>query len=444
MFIQFNVGNFRSFKDLSQFSMEASPIRSNDSGLDEANVIQGEKIRLLKTKAVYGGNASGKSNLAIAISAFVYMVSRSVADEGIPSKIWEDRFQLADESWDEQPVFFQYIFTVKDEVYRYGFQILNNSVHYEWLFSGLENQNELFLRTPDHKVSVNPEFFNPNDPFIIQTRESDNELYRSDSLFLTAGALNGNALLSNIRNEIRRIIAADGAYDDSAINYAMQKFVKGNDEEKRRLTDLIKAADTGIEALEIAELPDHLIERNSMKDTQTVEGKKKPVSLFSQHSKFNSEGQRIGKVTVRFSEWESRGTAKILGLGSLLLDALLDGRVMVVDEFDARLHPNLTLKIVEFFNKTDTNPHNAQLIFITHDTTLLKRAKLRRDQMCLVKKNKYGISSLTNLIEFKGVRKDASYDKEYLNGTYSAIPYLEKMDWVVKQNNLEHGLQQAK
>ena len=443
MFIEFNFGNFRSFRDHQKFSLEASTLRANDGGLQEENVFEKDTFRLLKSKAIFGGNASGKSNLATAISAFTYMVSRSVANEGIPSKIWEDRFQLMDDEWDEQPVFFQYSFLHQNIVYRYGFQILEDKVYFEWLFSGSseKDQVEYFMRTPEG-VKVNEDILPLSDPFVSQAIEGNTELYRSDSLFLTAGALSGNLLFSGIRNAIRRVISADGAYDDNAISAAMRKLMKGNEREKETLKELLIAADTGVEGLEIGELPDHLIDKELLKDinSNSLEGKKgKAVSLFSIHSRYNQKGEFINKISVPFGEWESQGTAKIFSLGSLMLDALATGRVMLVDEFDSRLHPNLTLKIVQLFNSEKTNPLHAQLIFVTHDASLLKRANLRRDQICMVDKNKFGVSSTTSLIEFKGVRKDASYDKEYLQGNYSAVPFLDKMDWVVKENQLHYG-----
>ncbi|MFC5282101.1 AAA family ATPase [Pedobacter alpinus] len=443
MFIEFNFGNFRSFKDPQKFSLEASSLRANDGGLEEENVFEKDSLRLLKSKAIFGGNASGKSNLATAISAFTYMVSRSVANEGIPAQIWDDRFQLADNEWDEQPVFFQYSFLHQSIVYRYGFQIFEDKVYFEWLFSGNseKDQIEYFMRTPNG-VKVNEDILSHSDPFVSQAIEGNTELYRPDSLFLTAGALSGNLLFSGLRNEIRKIISADGAYDDNAISAAMRKLVKGNEKEKEALKELMIAADTGVEGLEIGELPDHLVDKELHKDMNNniSEGKKgKAVSLFSLHSRYNEKGEFINKISVPFGEWESQGTAKIFSLGSLILDALATGRIMLVDEFDARLHPNLTLKIVQIFNSELTNPLHAQLIFVTHDASLLRRAKLRRDQICMVDKNRFGISSTTSLIEFKGVRKDASYDKEYLQGSYSAVPFLDKMDWVVKENQLNYG-----
>ncbi|WPV68029.1 ATP-binding protein [Chitinophaga sp. LS1] len=330
----------------------------------------------------------------------------------------------------------------KSIVYRYGFQILSGKVTYEWLYSGTgEHQAEIFMRTPE-RMNINEKELPAMDNFIKQAQSGDSELFRTDSLFLTAAALSGNKFLGGIRDDIRRIMAVDGVYDDSALKYAMTAMVEGDEQQKEAIKSLLRAADTGIEDLEIAELPEHLVELEMKKEISTsMDGnKRKPVSLFSVHSKFNEEGEVVDKIIVPFGEWESEGTAKLFSVGALILEALWEGRIIIIDEFDARFHPNLTLKIVELFNNSETNPRHAQLIFVTHDASLLKRAKLRRDQICFVNKDKYGISTLTNLIEYKGVRKDASYDKEYLNGSYSAIPYLDKIDWVVKHKSDQDGI----
>jgi hypothetical protein len=441
MFIEFHYGNFRSFRDPQKFSLEASPLRNNDNGLEEVNVSEDGSLRLLKSKAIFGGNASGKSNLAKAIAAFIYMVSRSVAVEGIPNGFWNDRFQLLSD-WDDQPMFFQYLMLHKKIVYRYGFQILAGKVTYEWLYSGTgETQAEVFMRSPEG-LKINEQELPAMDAFVQQALGGDSELFRSDSLFLTAAALSGNKFLGGIRDDIRRIMVVDGIYDESALNYAMKTMIDGNDQRKEAIKSLLRAADTGIEDLDIAELPDHLIDIDTKKEmNSSVDGvKRKAMSLFSVHSRFNEEGEVVDKLLVPFGEWESEGTSKLFGVGSLILDALSEGRIIIIDEFDARFHPNLTLKIVQLFHNQETNPNHAQLIFVTHDASLLKRAKLRRDQICFVNKDRYGISSLTTLIEFKGVRKDASYDKEYLNGTYSAVPFLDKVDWVVKNKSDQDGI----
>ncbi|MEZ2444281.1 ATP/GTP-binding protein [Chitinophaga sp. RCC_12] len=417
--------------------MEASPLRSNDNGLLEGNVFETASLRLLKSKAIYGSNASGKSNLAKALENFCYMVSGSVIHEGLPKRTWDNRFKLITD-WDDSPVFFQYIFLHNEIIYRYGFQVLDSSISYEWLYSvSGDKEIEYFMRK-GLDLQINKDAFPGSDLFIQQMIKGDNELFRDDSLFLTAGALTGNKLLTVLRNEIRSIIIVDGIYDEDAIGYTMKHLVHGTDIQKQAIIQLLKAADTGVDDLEIRELPDELSDWQHVKESGTQ------FSVFVSHSRYDEHGTFKDKITVPFGEWESEGTGKLLGISGLILDAFNQGRTIVIDEFDARFHPNLTLKIVQLFHNKITNPKNAQIIFVTHDSGLLRRADLRRDQICLIDKDSYGVSTITNLIEYRGVRKDASYEKEYLNGSYSAVPFLDEMDWVFTQNSNQDGLQQTK
>lgn len=441
MFIEFQVGNFRSFRDIQKFTMQAAPKRANDIGLEEGNVFETDGFRLLKSKAIYGSNASGKSNLAKAISAFTLMVSKSVRFEDIAKRIWEDRFQLLTD-WDDQPVFFQYICIVNNLTYRYGFQILEGKIYYEWLFERAgEKEEECFIRTKE-AIKIEEKYFgNSRDLYIEQILSGDNEVFSPDALFLTGAAVSGNKFAGLLRNQIGSVISVDGIEDGNAVQAAMHDLDKGTEEEKSTLKQLIRAADTGIEDLELLEASESLIERKFPKELlQLVNDKNKIQTLYASHSRYNENGEKVETISVPFMEWESQGTRKILSIGALVLKSLRSGRTLMIDEFDARFHPNLTLKIVQLFHSKETNPLNAQLIFITHDSGLLRRADLRRDQICFVNKDKYGISSLKTLIEYKGVRKDASYEKEYLNGSYDAVPYLNEMDWVVTNNISENGL----
>jgi len=433
MFIEFQIGNFRSFRDIQRFSLQASPLRPNDSGLQEDNVFENSGFRLLKSKAIFGSNASGKSNLGKAFGAFTLMVSKSVSSEDIPKMIWDERFKLITE-WDMQPVFFQYTFLSEGKVFRYGFQILDAKVSYEWLFGGEKNfEKEYFMRNPVG-LQVNEKQFKGSELFLEQVKKGNNELFRPDSLFLTAAALNGNKLATKLRDIIRGIITVDGVNDGDALLYAIQVLEKGTEEEKSSIKKLLNAADTGIEDLEVVEFQEGRSKKQLPKKSQDAinDNSKVLKGLFSLHSRYNENGDFYDKISVPFGEWESEGTGKLLSIGALVLEALNNGRTLIVDEFDARFHSNLTLKILELFHDKSSNPKNAQLIFVTHDTGLLRRAKLRRDQICFVNKDSYGLSSIRTLIEYKGVRKDASYEKEYLNGNYSAIPSLDKIDRVIR------------
>lgn len=443
MFIEFQVGNFRSFRDIQKFTMQAAPLRTNDSGDEEGNVFTNSDFRLLKSKAIYGSNASGKSNLVDAFSDFHRMVDKSVVQEEMPKFVWGNTFKLISD-WEKQPIFFQYIFLSAGVVYRYGFQILNDKITYEWLFEGeSDSEKEYFMRTPEG-LNINKENFTGTNEFFEQSKKSVNELYRSDSLFLTAAAINSNILAIKLRDEIRYVAIIDGMKDEAAINFGMHILLSGTDEEKIAIKELLKAADTGIEDLELIDEMNFDFDNHptsSVKPPQSLDNiwVKKASTLFSSHVRFNENGKKIDTITVPFGKWESSGTAKFFSLSAVILDTLRKKRILIVDEFDAKLHPNLTLKIIELFNSPKTNPYNAQIIFVTHDTGLLRRAELRRDQICIVNKDKYGISTLSTLIEFKGVRKDASYEKEYLNGNYEGVPYLGEMDNIVTQNFENNG-----
>jgi AAA15 family ATPase/GTPase len=406
---------------MQKFTMRASPKRPNDHGLDENNVFEDGGFRLLRTKAIYGSNASGKSNFIKAIGAFNAMVNRSVIDEEITRRIWNDRFQLISD-WDDQPMFFQYVFSKNGETFRYGFEILKNCVNCEWLFKGdNKEEKELFFRNKTELKINSDDLHSSLEEFKNVAISGNNELFRRDSLFITSAALAGNRLAGLIRNEIRDTRVINGLYRSNIeVGFAYHVLENGTDQEKEALKQWLQAADTGIEGIELKDIP-HA-------------GGKKAKDLFSIHPVYDDNGNRVTQLSVPFDEWESSGSSKLLSLGAVVLDALRYGKTLVVDELEARLHPNLTLKIVSLFNNESTNPKSAQFIFATHDTGLLRRADLRRDQISLVNKDRFGISELSTLIEFKGVRKDSSYEKEYLNGTYSAVPFLDALDRIQMQN----------
>ncbi len=139
--------------------------------------------------------------------------------------------------------------------------------------------------------------------------------------------------------------------------------------------------------------------------------------------------EKLEKTVFDLDVQESSGTNKIFDLLGPFFDTLVNGKVLVVDELDAKLHPLLTKALVGLFNSEENNPRNAQLIFATHDTNLLTYANFRRDQIYFTEKDKEGASALYSLIEYKEeggatVRKDRSFEKDYIQGRYGAIPYL--------------------
>jgi AAA15 family ATPase/GTPase len=147
-------------------------------------------------------------------------------------------------------------------------------------------------------------------------------------------------------------------------------------------------------------------------------------TISTTHRKFDSQGQQISLEEFDIDDEESDGTKKIFALSSLLIDTLKNAKILIIDEFDARLHPLMSRSIVELFNSNGTNPHNAQLIFMTHDTNLLSNKIFRRDQIWFTEKDRYGATALYSLAEYK-VRNDASFESDYIKGKYGAIPYIQ-------------------
>lgn len=433
MFIDFQFANFRSFRDLQKFSLQAATPRGNENGVGEDHIFETSDFRLLKTKSIYGSNASGKSNLIKAIYEFTRMVIRSVSDEGMTKEIWDKRFKLIND-WDDQPVFFQYTFLLGEIVFRYGFQINEGVISHEWLYSGANSSEKLFFMRSPEEFKIEKENFKGGEYFLEQLEKGDSELFRTDSLFLTAAALNGNKIAAQLRNSIMKLMIMDGVADGVATRFALHILEKGSERQKKAIRDFLCAADTGISDIEIQEVNDNNLKKKILKSHSNEESdndKNSVVGLFSKHAVYDENGVFLESISVPFGEWESEGTRKLFSIGALIIESLTRGGVLIVDEFDARFHPNLTSLIVKLYQDKETNPLNSQLIFVTHDASLQRRSKLRRDEICFVNKDKYGISFLRTLIEFKGVRKDASYDKEYLDGTYNAVPFLEKIRSVI-------------
>jgi uncharacterized protein len=433
MLIEFTFGNFRSFKDVTTLSMVAARISSKYDELDKENVqLIDPKLSLLKSKAIYGQNASGKSNIVKALVTFLRIVRHSVISEEVISKLIEP-FKLNKEGIKE-PTFFQIIFrtTTDATIYRYGFEIQDSKVLSEWLFAKTGREEVPYFTREGMVVEVKNRFKEAKK-FEKLSLNNDSEIFRNNSLFLTSVAAMGGIFAKTILNAIGNITVTSGL-NDPRIKVVLREMLDDK-AMKESILNLVRAADFDIENIE----PRHSKSEEEISDDDIPDelasifetGKLKKMPTFvTKRAVFGTNGAKIDSITHDFEEWESEGTKKFLLLTPFLLSTLNAGNTLVIDEFDARLHPNLTKKIVQIFNSIRTNPKGAQLIFVTHDSNLLNANLLRRDQICFVDKDKLGVSSLRTLVEFKGVRNDASFEKAYLNGEYGAVPFLNRFEQI--------------
>jgi AAA15 family ATPase/GTPase len=160
------------------------------------------------------------------------------------------------------------------------------------------------------------------------------------------------------------------------------------------------------------------------------------INLRSVHKVFDNNKNYLKDIEFDIRRQESSGTNKIIDLSGPIFDTLNAGGILVVDELDAKLHPLLTLSIIRLFQNQDINKEGAQLIFATHDTNILSICNLRRDQIYFVEKDKFGASELYSLVEYNKegkVRKDRSFEKDYINGRYGAIPYFGNFNTLLEK-----------
>jgi hypothetical protein len=316
-------------------------------------------------------------------------------------------------------------------MHRYGFEVKGEEVAAEWLFGTPKRVEVPFFVREGRSVTVNERAFKGAKDFLPMINNKDNEVFRGNSLFLSAFAAVGMAEAKHLLEALTKMSVLSGLNEVQLRQFVGEKLLENDLGRKTAILHFLKDADLCVEDIFVEEEnQEELFEKlpHQLK-ALAMQGKIQPqVSFFSTRNKYDRRNEKVGEVTRKLDDWESEGTKKMLDLSLFLFRALEEGRVLIVDEFDARLHPLLTKKIVHLFNSNITNPNHAQLVFVTHDTSLMKPSLLRRDQICLVEKDKFGSSTIRTLIEFKGTRNDKLYETQYLQGVYGAVPFLNDFE----------------
>ncbi|MHC5933139.1 AAA family ATPase [Nostoc sp.] len=426
MLIEFSVGNYRSFKEQVTFSMVAANLVAKDKKLDESNVFEIDNdLKLLKSAAIYGANASGKTNLSTALKFMRWFMINSSKETQSTEKIDVERFKLSTET-EEKPSFFEIVFFMTGKRYRYGFEATRDKVISEWLFYVPKlKETKLFERKLD-KISVS------------KTYKADGiqQKTRQNALFLSVSAQFNVQIAEKILDCLANRVKLVSGLDDSGYQgYTVSCLT--NNKNKDEIFQLLKKLDLGfgdikVEESEITadsfprELPDEI--KNYILNIKNVS--RKVISVQTMHQKFDGEGNPVSTEIFDLQDQESEGTQKVFALAGPLVDTLKKGKVLIIDEFDARIHPLISRAIVELFNSNETNPNNAQLIFMTHDTNLLNNKLFRRDQIWFTEKNRYGATDLYSLAEYN-VSNDASFESDYIQGRYGAIPYIGNLNHLI-------------
>lgn len=420
MLIEFRTANFLSFKDMVEFSMLASNDKTHED--DNTFPINNRNRRILKSAAVYGANGSGKTNFVQAIDFMRDLVLEE-------SPIRNCAYKL-DRTMKDEPTFFEIIFIKNNIRYRYGFEIDRKSVLSEWLFYVPTTKEASLFKREKQNITISRSFREGN-----VLRDS----IKNDKLFLSFVAqLNGASITQSIMEWFEGMSVMSGLDSNlsNTVNMLLKEGKSGKNR-KKQVLNILHKFDIQIEDIAIEErdfvpiaVPANLEMSDQMKAViesinallEKGGGGKMPPRVIT-YRKTYENGKESGIEDFDLRRQDSDGTKKLFALAGSLAQSLETGKTIVVDELESKLHPLVTKEIVKLFNSNISNKKNAQLIFTTHDTNLLQGNHFRRDQIWFTEKDKYGSSHLYSLSEYKP-RKDASFQKDYINGRYGAIPYI--------------------
>jgi AAA15 family ATPase/GTPase len=415
MIAEFSVENFLSFKEKRTFSL----ISTKANKLSESNTFESSKnLRFLKSAVIYGANASGKSNFFNALVFFLNFSVNSGPRKQIGDLIETEPFALSKQT-ESAPSSFEIIFFIKDgneEIrYRYGIAVRKERVEAEYLFA-VNNIREITLFTRNlQKIDYTSNF---------KEGARGKPSVRDNCTFLSVCAQNNGDLSAQIVGYFRKITVLSGLYDQMPI----PKNKKNKLDYSKKIIDFLKNADMQITNYKTESIPAF----GDIPDTELLTFLKskfpnaKQERILFGHTVYDKETPAGEKYLDEFVE--SSGTRKLFSYSDAILSVLEEGTPLFIDEFDTMLHPLIIEGIVKLFNSSITNNKNAQLVISCHAVNIMTNKLFRRDQIWFCEKDRYGATDLYSLVEYKEpVRKDASYNKNYLQGKYGAIPYLNEI-----------------
>lgn len=402
MLCQFTVKNYKSIRDEVTFDMQAAAISEH-----EDRIIRDRDDELyLPVSAIYGPNGGGKSNVLAALHTLVAKVLRPlfITEDNddkvlLQKKIIVEPFAFSESK--NEPTEFELFFRTDSAEYRYILHVKRDMVIYESLdrVKMETGRRSALFKRDDNGIILKGAF--------AKLKVSD-DLSKTLTLLSYLGiAYKGNAVVRDVLNWFESGV--------EFLNYGspiqeLRMAVATSENVKHLMLEMIREMDLDIIDFRVEEKENDMIE---VLTKHCVDGLETEISLSD----------------------ESSGTKKLFGLLPFIAESLLTGTVLVIDELDAKIHPVLLRHIIMMFNDLSINRHKAQLIFTSHDLSTMNNEVFRRDEIWFVAKGTAQNSKLYSLVEFKNekgeaVRKDAKFDKQYLEGKYGADPYLRRIiDW---------------
>ena len=403
MLCQFTVKNYKSIRDEMTFDMQAAAISEHEDKV----IMDKNGEQFLPVSAIYGPNGGGKSNVLEALHTVAAKVLRPLYAIGdneervfLQKKLLIEPFAFSEEMKNE-PTEFEVFFRTELAEYRYILHVKREIVVYECLDRvKLETgrRSALFERNAEETILKG----------VFAKLKISDELSETLPLLSYLG-------ITYKKNEVVKDVLEWFEYGIDFLNYGnpieeLRMAVSNSEDVKQLMLDMIQEMDLDIV------------------DFRVVKDENDRIDVYTKHM------VEVYEAELNLFD-ESSGTKKLFGLMPFIADSLLSGTTLVIDELDAKIHPVLLRHIIMMFNDMNINKKKAQLIFTSHDLSTMNSEVFRRDEIWFVAKGNAQNSQLYSLVEFKNekgesVRKDAKFDKQYLEGKYGADPYLRRIiDW---------------
>ena len=422
MLIEFAAANFRSLRERQRISMSASSAKEHRTKNCFETGIEGLPA-LLKSAVVYGPNAAGKTNLLKAMHFMQVMVLTSANSLQQGQEINVRPFEL-DRKSREGPSEFEVNFVEQGVRFQYGFSLTKTRVVEEWLIAYPVGRPQLwFERSAKGKTGkttwkFGPKFKGPHKLWRDATRP--NALFLSTAVQLNNEQL--QPIFSWFRQKLVVVIPGSGV----ALNPGLTLNLFANPSGKSSVMSFLRAADVGIDDINVKSQKvgtQNMAHSPTPMEGQVMMGASgfEMISIKAVHKALDT----AESITFDITD-ESEGTQKLFLSAGAWLKILAEGQVLFIDELNNSLHPLMVRFLVELFHKRESNKQNAQLVFSTHDTSILDNAIFRRDQVWFVEKDKSQGSNLYALSEFSP-RQEEAFEKNYLKGRYGALPIIREL-----------------
>lgn len=426
MLIEFSVANFRSLRDRQTLSL----VKAKGQELDSTNTFRvsaANDFDLLRSVAIYGPNAGGKTNLLRALDTMKTIVLRSSASQQHGDKLAITPFRLSTAT-NNAPSEFETMCIVDGVRYQYGFTATEYKIHDEWLIAYPKGRAQhWFARSWNTTAKQHEWELGAN---LQGEKQTWQKATRDNALFLSTAVQLNSLQLQPIFEWFKTKLKLTGVRGWGIGHSA--KLCQKN--EKGRILEFLKAADLDIEDIEVetqpvdlSELPDDLPQYLKDELTKELSGKQ-VIDIKTVHR------AKDGNLVTFDFEDESDGTRRFFSFAGPWIDSLNNGNVLFIDELHDNLHPKLVHFLVQLFHSNKTNPKNAQLIFTTHETSILNQEVFRRDQIWFCEKDDQQASALYPLTDFSPRKGRENLELAYLSGRYGALPFVGQIKQMAEAN----------